>query len=331
MRRSFLVPPLALIVSTAPACAIQASTPSMTAADWSEPPTLHDAVVPARQDALAEWMLPVTSPWSAYAKYTLLSALGERRVQTDLPDVDALDEVREARAAGERVGAGGLPSETLWIVDMRGASSVAFGVGLARASPEGLVSLVPTFNNWPAEHEVVPAEETLAAMVATPPSGQGDPDEGARPVFLLDAWRLANRLDEPDDEAYDNRYLLSSQDLPDAATLRAHGIRRIVYVVRSLDDTSVEDDDVHPVFLAWQAAGIAVAMVDLATLNRPIGPADWDQVLDERALIVEPRATLVDDPSFYVRARGGFGGIHAHPTRMGGGHGGWFGAHGAGG
>ena len=330
MRRRFLLPPLALIVATAPACALQPATPSMTAADWAEPAMQQAATLPARDDALLAWMLPEASPWAGYAKYTLLSALGESVARVDLPDVESLDDVREARAAGERVGAAGLPRDALWVVDMRGAASVAFGEGLARASPGGMVSLVPTFNNWPADHEVIPAEETLAAMVASPPSSQSEPDDGAQPVFLLDAWRMANRGDEPDDDAYDNRYVLSPSDLPDAATLRARGIRSVVYVVRSLDDTTVEDDDVHPVFLAWQAAGIAVAMVDLATLSRPPEPS-WDDVLDARALVVEPRATILDDPAFYVRARGGFGGIHARPLRIGGGHGGWSGGRGGGG
>lgn len=330
MRRAFLVPPLVLLVAATPGCALQASTPSMTAADLPQAP-LHDASLPARADALAAWMLPDANPWAGYAKYTLLTSLGEAAARADLPDVTTLDDVRRARAVGERLGAGGLPADTLWLVDMRGAASVAFGEALARSTPGGGVSLVPTFNNWPGDHEVVPAEETLAAMVATPPSSQGDATEGARPVFLLDAWRMAALDDEPDDDDYDNRYMLSPSDLPDAATLRARGIRRVVYVVYTLEETTLEEDDVHAAFLAWQEAGIGVAMVDLAALDRPIAPPEWDDVFATGAYVAAPRVTVVDDPAFYVRAHGGFGGIHAHPFHLGGGHAGHFGAHGGGG
>jgi hypothetical protein len=333
VRRALLASPLAFIVSAAPACALPSSLspPSATAADWSEPPTRQGAVLPARMDALDQWMLPAGSPWAGYAKYTLLTALSEAGRRADLPDVASLDDVRSARAAGECVAAGDLPADTLWVVDMRGAASVAFGEAIARGYKGGSVSLVPTFNNWPGPNEVVPAEETLAAMVAMPPQWQVVGGPGAQPVFLLDAWRMAYRSEEPDDDAYDNRYLLSPGDLPDAATLRARGIRRVIYLVESLGDTSVEEDDLNPVFLAWQAAGLAIAMLDLAILAHPVEASLWDDLIAARSIVVEPRATIVDEPSFYARARGGFGGIHARPFRMAGALGGWHGAHGAGG
>jgi hypothetical protein len=276
-------------------------------------------------------MLPATSPWSGYAKYTLLTALEEAPAVADLPDLEALDEVRHARAAGARVAMHGLPDGVLWVADMRGAASVAFGNALASVSPGGAVSLVPTFNNWPAPNELVPAEETLAAMLAMLPTWQTEGGRGTQPVFLLDAWRMAYRSDETDDSVYDNRYLLSPGDLPDAATLRNNGLWRVVYLVSNLDEVNVEEDDLHPVFLAWQAAGIQVVMIDLATLERSLDPAQWDDLFVKRALAVTPRVTILDEPSFYMRARGGFGGIHARPFRMGSGYGGWHGAHGAGG
>jgi hypothetical protein len=71
------------------------------------------------------------------------------------------------------------------------------------------VSLVTTFNNWPADNELVPAEETLAALVTMQPNLGADDEAGACPVFLLDAWRLAYRDDEINDEVTDNRYMLT--------------------------------------------------------------------------------------------------------------------------
>ncbi len=306
----------------------------MSAVDWSEGTPVHDVRLPAREDALRRWLLPPTNAWAGYAKYTLLTSLGERSVVAELPDVEALDAVYRARAAGRRVAGAGLPADTLWIVDMRGAASIAFGVGLSSAPPSGAppsVSLVPTFNNWPAENELVPAEETLAALVTMSPSAPVDGVDGGMPVFLLDAWRMAYRSDETSDDTYDNRYMLSPGDLPDVATLRAHGIRRVLYVVENLDDTSIEEDDVHSMFLEYKTQGLDLAMVDLEVMSSASVATVWDDLFARWALVVEPRVTLVDEPSFYVRARGGFGGILARPFAGGWGHGGHYGMHGGGG
>ncbi len=242
--------------------------------------------------------------------------------------------MRRARFAGERAAAAGLPPDTLFIVDMRGAASIAFGTSLSSPRTSGgspSVSLVPTFNNWPAKNELVPAEETLAALVTMSPSVPEDGADGGVPVFLLDAWRMAYRSEEPDDDTYDNRYLLSPGDLPDVATLRARGIRRVLYVVESLGETSVEEDDLHSVFLEYRAQGLDLAMVDLAMVASWSASTAWDELFAEWTLPVEPRATLVDEPSFYVRARGGFGGILARPFVGGWGHGAHHGMRGAGG
>ncbi len=332
MRRHLLLfSPLAVLAS---ACALRPSAPSMSAADWSEAAPVLDVQLPAREDALRRWLLPPANAWAGFAKYTLLTALAERSTVAALPDVEALDDVHRARTAGRRVAAAGLPTDTLWVVDLRGAASVAFGTALSSSAFAGAsapVTLVPTFNNWPAQNELVPAEETLAALVSMPPSPASDHFDGGSPVFLLDAWRMAFRSEEPDDDAYDNRYLLSPADLPDAATLRARGIRRVLYVVTSLDETSVEEDDLNPMFLEYRAAGIGLAMVDLDLLAGSSASTVWDDVFVDRALVVEPRVTIVDEPSFYVRARGGFGGILARPFSGGWGHGGHHGMHGAGG
>jgi hypothetical protein len=248
--------------------------------------------------------------------------------------VSSLDTVQRAAAAGRQIASEGLPPDTLWIVDMRGAASVAFGAALSQAAHEP-VSLVPTFNNWPAEDELIPAEETLAALTTMSPRPPEPGVAGSRPVFLLDAWRLAYRFDQPGDDTYDNRYILSPSDLPDPQTLRAQGIRRVVYLVQSLDDTTVEEDDIHLSFLEWTRAGIPIAMIDLDRAEERIVADRWDAIWLDDGLWVEPRVTIVDQPSFYLRARGGFGGLHARPSpvHVGGGwagHGGYGGGHGHG-
>lgn len=324
--RAALVSPIALLSS---ACALRPWTPSVSVAYWSDSPDVRMTDLPARADVLRAWQLPPDDAWARYAKYTLITSLDETQGQAELPDVTALDTVTRARSAAARVAAAGLPPDTMWIVDLRGAASVAFGVTLSRAAREP-VSLVPTFNNWPAEDELVPAEETLAALATMQPRMPDPGTSGSRPVFLLDAWRLAYRFDEPDDDTYDNRYILNPSDLPSVDDLRAHGIQRVVYLVDSLDDTTTEEDDLHVTFLDWEQAGISIAMVDLDGLERVDGPRYYVDVMPSFWLYVGPRRTCLDEPHFWLRARGGFGGIHARP--MPGFHGGGWGAiHGGGG
>jgi hypothetical protein len=326
IRRALALSPIAAFAT---GCVSQPWTPSVEISNSAQEPDLRATNLPSRDEVMRRWQLPQGDPWAPYAKYTLVSALDSMPRHVELPDVNSLDDVQRARAAAMSVAQHGVPRATLFIVDMRGAASVAFGVTLSQATG-GQVSLVPTFNNWPADDEFVPAEETLAAMAAMTP--YVDPGvQGTTPIFLLDAWRLAYRDEAPGDDTYDNRYLLSSTDLPDAATLRAYGISQVVYVVESLDETTLEEDDLHLGFMEWQSAGIRIAMVDLDVLERPMPPEGWGVILDDDVLVVQPRITIIEEPGFYIRAHGGFGGIHARP---GGGwifHGGWGGHHGGGG
>jgi hypothetical protein len=312
MRREVALSPLAFVIS---GCAGALQTPSQTAADRSDALPVSYVDAPARTDAIRTWLLPAGDPWAPYAKYTLLSALAETRRPVLLPGVEALDEVQRARAAAYAVAALGLPADTLWVVDLRGAASVAFGTALSQGPSS--VSLVLTFNNWPGTNELVPAEETLAALVSMAPALPPDADQAGVPIFLLDSWRMAFKDDEPGDEVYDNRYFLNPADLPDVETLRMRGVRRVVYVVDRLGDSSLEDDDLHAVFAAWQQAGIRVAMVDLDVIGGPIAVADWDRLWVDRWLVVAPRVTIFDTPGFFARARGGFGGVRARPAVVG--------------
>jgi hypothetical protein len=132
------------------------------------------------------------------------------------------------------------------------------------------------------------------------------PGRPGTPVFLLDAWRLTHRYDRPDDEAVDNRYMLTPSDLPDPSVLRARGIERVLYVVDGDGDSRAEEDDLHALFLMYQEAGIDLALIDLSELV----PGNQEPFYGQSLFIDPTRFTIVGDPSFYHRARGGFGGIH---------------------
>jgi hypothetical protein len=317
IRRALGLAPALLLTG---GCVNRAWTPSdrMITAAQTDPP-LHHVELPAQGDAVARWQLPPSSAWARYEKLTLLTSLDQASRPAAVPDVEELASVQSARAAARALAATTLPARTLWVVDLRGAASVAFGSTLSQLS-RSAVAAIPTFNNWPAEVELVPAEETLAALVAmTPRLPAGD--EHAHPVFLLDAWRLAYRDEEVGDDVTDNRYMLGPADFPDTAVLRSEGIARVVYVVESLADKTREEDDMHATLLGYQRAGVDVAIVDLDWLAAVPREADLEDRLAARVYAIEPRETVVFDSAFYVRARGGFGGFHGVPFRGGGGGG----------
>jgi hypothetical protein len=291
-------------------------TPSVSVAFWSEDvPEATEWSLPSSAELDARWHLAPSSPWSRFHKPTLISSVDPMSGHATLPDVRRLEVAADADRAAAHVAEVGLPSDTLWLVDLRGAASAAFVSRLSRDAREPIAPVV-TFNNWPATEAVVPAEETLAGLLAYPPR-LPPPDETAlrkaHPVFLLDSWRLAYRFDEPEEGIFDNRYMLMPSDLPDVEMLRQHGITRIVYVVEDLDDAEVEEDDLNASFRAWQAAGIGIYLVDLDFLRSVPPPvngawqADWAIRLAPQSLWVRDRYTLVEDPRFYARARGGFG------------------------
>ena len=332
-----LAAPLALLTG---ACAFRPWTPSVSVAYWGEDVEHTESKrLPKSEELAAQWRLPSSLVWSRYSKSTLVSSLDSTPEDEELPVVGELDVVERAYAAGAHVGQIGAPPDAMWVVDMRGAASVAFASSMSASSPTPIAPIA-TFNNWPAENELVPAEETLAAMIDYPPRLPPEGTPSATPVVMLDAWRLAYRFDEPSDDVHDNRYVLNPGDLPDVATLQSQGIRRVFYVVEDLDDAEVEEDDVHAIFAEYQAAGIELFMIDLATIASAssLGPAAPE--LAGRVLLVQPRAVLLDDPGFYARAHAGFGGLYAFGggywgggiVHYGGGwHGGWHGGFGGGG
>ena len=327
MRRLLAIPSIAALTS---ACASRPWTPSVSVAYWAEEvPITTTGVNPDPSNVVAaRWQLPTDDPWARYAKLTLLSAVDSLPQGVELPDVQQLEIVQDARAAAMQVARVGLPDDAMWVIDLRGAASVAFGATLSQEAHQS-VSNVLTFNNWPSEEALIPAEEALAALMTMQPRLPANASV-THPVFLLDAWRLAYRFDAPDEEVFDNRYFLQSSDLPSDTVLNAKGVRRVIYVVSCLDDVSVEEDDLHSIFALYQASGIQLEIVDLAALKRLAAPSAWPEFYSSYSLRIAGRTTLLNDPAFYARARGGFGGLHGVPfmggNSGGGGHfGGGFG------
>jgi hypothetical protein len=307
MRRILLAPPIAVFAA---GCTDDLGLPSPRWPEGTSPPDIVATTVPSRDDLLRRWHLRSDLVWAPYAKYTLLTALDTEHGSVELPNVDSLEDVERARTAARALGRKGLPSDVLLVVDLRGAASVAFGVTLSNASVDP-VSLVPTFNNWPAQNDLVPAEQTLAALIMMTPSISVDSDAPTCPVFLLDAWRLAYSDVTPSEGVYDNRYMLSASDLPDANLLLTRGIRHVVYVVESRRSGASEADDLNAAFVGYEHAGISIVLMDLNELAQLDPREDWDARLVADAISVVPRPTIVTQAQFYTRFPGAFGGSGA--------------------
>lgn len=309
--RAHVLTPLALLSS---ACVV-GRPPSDGFLARAEPvPGPRDLFLPSAHRAFAAWQLPADDPWARFSKWTLLASLGDSTSSGQLPDVRSLSVVARAERLGAQLAATGLPPDTMWVVDLRGAASVAFGNAMSHAAPHP-VSLVLTFNNWPAAQELIPAEETLAALVTLRPRLPEPSVSGSRPVFLLDAWRLAFRDEETDDQAVDNRYYLTSSDLPPPEVLRDRGIRQIVYVTETLGtdpESAVEEDDLHETFMRYAQAGVGITLLGMDELDGE-GPQVVQRVITTRRYIPRPRSTVLLSPGFYARSRGGFGGPRARP------------------
>ncbi len=166
----------------------------------------------------------------------------------------AFDRGTAVRAMFEEPGA---PGDVAIVADLAGPEAVAFAAGLAPHFDPVFV-----FDNWPHPSGVVPAHLTLAsALYYRGWFTDHRAAEDAPPVFVLDRNRLAPYTDAPD--RFDNRYIAR---LPSADALKAHGVKRILYVAPD-GATAGEMDDLNEPFVALRAAGIDVKILALSDLR----------------------------------------------------------------
>src|SRR5437868_6178839 len=98
--------------------------------------TSADVIIEATSaDVASWWQLPEGVTWQSFEKLTLVSALDGWKGKP-LPDVRDLAVVKRAAAAGANAARLCSSAGTIWIVDMRGAGSVAFGQAMSRASAQ---------------------------------------------------------------------------------------------------------------------------------------------------------------------------------------------------
>ena len=329
----------AVLAGRARACstATRGRRPSSRCVDEAVPPQVAspDARVAGRR--FAEWELPTTNPWVRYFKFTLLSALDDRAERRRAARRGA------ARARSHQARARGQPaSPTAGCLPTRCGSSICAAPRRWRSAPRSRatrpagVALVPTFNNWPAENELIPAEETLAAMVDDAAASARRRSERSTPG--LPARRVAPRLPRrappttTSTTATCSRRAICPTPRRCAGRHPPHHLRR-----RAASATAtVEEDDLHETFLEYQRAGIAISMVDVSALERLVADA-WDEVFQ-----TTPYACSRASPSSTSRAstsaRAAASAASTPRAELGphrrrawtghGGYGGWHGGHG---
>lgn len=219
---------------------------------------------------LAAELQPKIARWQPFYLPTLASSLlapdaTELRAKIPFVNSPAMQNAFvRGQALADVIAFAEAPERWLVVVDLPGPLSVAFAAGLAkRATP------VCMFGNWPHPRGVVPAHETLAALLFHRPQLAASPREGAlATVFVLDRSRL-NSYDNAF-ELFDNRYVVQ---LPPATAL--NGIERVLYVVPGSGqaDQDRELDDLSATFVAWRSVGITVRMVGAADFQPSTEPA----------------------------------------------------------
>jgi hypothetical protein len=171
-------------------------------------------------------------------------------------------------------------SDLAVIVDLPGGESIRFGLALAErgfrpvpvidGSPSPfVVAIAPASQTGEAkEHRIVVVDmndlvrswcagaNVLSALTLSPM---------AMPAFLLDSLRLSCEQ-ATDKELFDNRWKVVPQDFPSAKLLRERGIRRVLLVQERFGQPR---EDLAPVLLRWQEAGLEMLVSDRVHTQEP--------------------------------------------------------------
>jgi hypothetical protein len=220
-------------------------------------------------DRLFAQLLPSRSQLVPYYVPTLFQSLvgpGSDRLQSCIQPVHTAamdDDLARGLAVRSLFEQAGWPTDTAIVLDAPGPRAVAVAAGLAdRFDP------VFTFGNWPHPRGVVPAQDTLGAVLYYLPlfeGSRGQRPAQAPPMFVLDSNRLLPYRDA--DAQFDNRYVAK---IPSAAQLKALGIKHVLLVNT---DGQQELDDLNHALVDLTEEGVDVKVVALSDFTRDQTPA----------------------------------------------------------
>jgi hypothetical protein len=244
-------------------------------------------------DRLFSLLLPSRSQLIPYYVPTLFQALvgpGGDRLQSRIQPVHTPamdDDLARGLAVRSLFEQAGWPTDTAIVLDAPGPRAVAVAAGLAdRFDP------VFTFGNWPHPLGVVPAQDTLGAVLYYLPMLEGAKSlrpAQAPPLFVLDSNRLLPYGDA--DTQFDNRYIAK---IPSAAQLKALGVKHVLLVNT---DGQQELDDLNHALVDLTGEGVDVKVVALSDFTRDQAPASQPAGLEMLAEEDSP-----EDAAFYGAA-----------------------------
>lgn len=226
---------------------------------WRDGATLAAALAPSRSE-LAPFYVPTLMQALAGPDGASLRAAMSPVLTMEMNRAYAKG--RALRSLFEQAGPPRETADTAVVLDLPGAESVAVSAALAdRLDP------VYVFDNWPHPAGVVPSQQTLGAALYYRPLLErlrAARTSSAAPLFVLDADRSAAY--EDDATQFDNRYLAK---VPTAQRLAALGVRHLLYVVPSAEQTH-EQDDLNEAFLEYQSAGIDVKLLAMSDFEEDV-------------------------------------------------------------
>ena len=244
----------------------------------------------------AAWA-PPESPWSAWAKPSLFTALARVKSSLAAGELSAMEE------------APWLPlfdRKTAIVLDLPGVWSVVRGLQLATRGYRP----VPLFNTSYGPAAVLDVREILEGLnLGRQILPQLALPVDAPPVFLLDSGRLPSAGGGMPG-TYDNRWVVLPQDFPSAAWLREHGIS--VVLLWQQQRTQPADDLAH-VLRRWQEGGLDIYLESdtLASAPEPLTvyrPSRYKSLFHRLFVLAGLRRS----------SAGGFGGLVPEPSQSGG-------------
>lgn len=243
------------------------------------------------QEVYAVWA-PDDSPWSAWAKPVLFTALARVTALSELALPEAMPWASPAGRAAV-------------VVDLPGAAAVLTGLALARQGYRP----VPLFNGCLASAMIVDVMPAAAALLAGTDLLQGLalPRE-APPAFLLDSKRQEGQS-AVRPGLFDNRWAVVPQDMPSGTHLRAAGVGSVVVCCER-----VAEDLTH-ILCRYQQAGLRLERAGQGTAAPE--PLTVSPPRGFRSLLYRLGVLA----GFRRNSAGGFGAVVPQPSSAGGGYG----------
>jgi hypothetical protein len=197
-----------------------------------------------------------------------------------------------------------LTGDTWTILDLPGPAAVEVAAWLiTRAGCQP----VCTFDHWPHERGVLRAELILAELLrwaTLVAEARSLRNAGSPPLWICDSERLGTRAGVP--REFDNRYYLDDSILPGPGILRRAGIRKVIYLTLTGEQTPQLDLEAY--FADLLAAGFPILHAELMNPLREPTPFQ---------LPTSPRRLKESD--YHRSSAGGFGTEIPQPSSGGGG------------